>query len=162
MAGRQAGFDRIIGFDMGGTSTDVCRFDGDFDYQFEHRVGRARVLAPVLNIETVAAGGGSICGFNGEELFVGPESAGAHPGPPVTAPEATHGYGCQSAARSARPGQFGIPVNLEAAREALEAIRSALPEPTAEEELLAGFLEIANERMADAVEDFHTGRVRSG
>ena len=81
MAGRQAGFDRIIGFDMGGTSTDVCRFDGDFDYQFEHRVGRARVLAPVLNIETVAAGGGSICGFNGEELFVGPESAGAHPGP---------------------------------------------------------------------------------
>ena len=72
MAGRQAGFDRIIGFDMGGTSTDVCRFDGDFDYQFEHRVGRARVLAPVLNIETVAAGGGSICGFNGEELFVGP------------------------------------------------------------------------------------------
>ena len=153
MAGRQAGFDRIIGFDMGGTSTDVCRFDGDFDYQFEHRVGRARVLAPVLNIETVAAGGGSICGFNGEELFVGPESAGAHPGPacygaggPLTVTDVNLLLGRLD------PGQFGIPVNLEAAREALEAIRSALPEPTAEEELLAGFLEIANERMADAVQ----------
>ena len=152
MAGRQAGFDRIIGFDMGGTSTDVCRFDDDFDYQFEHRVGRARVLAPVLNIETVAAGGGSICGFNGEELFVGPESAGAHPGPacyaaggPLTVTDVNLLLGRLD------PGQFGIPVNLDAAREALNAIQSTLPEPTAKEELLAGFLDIANERMADAV-----------
>ncbi len=110
-------------------------------------------MAPVLNIETVAAGGGSICGFNGEELFVGPESAGAHPGPacygaggPLTVTDVNLLLGRLD------PCQFGIPVNLEAAREALEAIRSALPEPTAEEELLAGFLEIANERMADAVQ----------
>ena len=152
MSGRQAGFARIIGFDMGGTSTDVCRFDGEYDYQFEHRVGRARVLAPVLNIETVAAGGGSICGFNGEELFVGPESAGANPGPacygaggPLTVTDVNLLLGRLD------PEQFGIPVCLESARAALETIRSAIPDATEPEELLAGFLNIANERMADAV-----------
>ena len=71
--------------------------------------------------------------------------------PPVTAPEATDGYGCQSAARSARPRPIRHSRESRWRRKALEAIRSALPEPTAEEELLAGFLEIANERMADAV-----------
>ena len=144
-----------------------CRFDGDFDYQFEHRVGRARVLAPVCgNIETVAAGGGSICGFNGEEISRrGRRVRGAQPGPAcLRRRRPTHGYGCQSAARSARPRPIRHSRESRSRPgEALEAIRSALPEPTAEEELLAGFLEIANERMADAVrKDFHTGRVRSG
>jgi len=152
MAGRQAGFDRIIGFDMGGTSTDVCRFDGDFDYRFQHRVGRARVLAPVLAIETVAAGGGSVCGFNGDELFVGPESAGADPGPacygaggPLTITDVNLLSG------RLNPAQFGIPVNPAAAQAALEQVRRSIPDPPSAPELLSGFLEIANERMADAI-----------
>ena len=151
-AGLQAGYDRVIGFDMGGTSTDVCRFDGEYDYQFERKVGRARVLAPVLNIETVAAGGGSICGFNGEDLYVGPESAGANPGPacygaggPLTVTDVNLLLGRLD------PEKFGIPVKLEAARQALEAIRDILPNALEHDELLTGFLEIANERMADAI-----------
>ena len=152
MAGRQSGFDRIIGFDMGGTSTDVCRFDGDFDYKYEHRVGRARVIAPVLAIETVAAGGGSICGFNGDELFVGPESAGANPGPacygaggPLTITDVNLLLGRLD------PAQFGIPVNIADAQSALDQVRQSIPEPPPEQDLLSGFLDIANERMADAV-----------
>ncbi len=152
MAGRQAGFERIIGFDMGGTSTAVCRVDGDFDYKFEHHVGRARVLAPVLAIETVAAGGGSICGFNGDELFVGPESAGANPGPacygaggPLTITDVNLLLGRLD------PAQFGIPVNIDAAQAALNQVRQSIPNPPPEQELLSGFLDIANERMADAV-----------
>ena len=152
MAGRQTGFERIIGFDMGGTSTDVCRFDGDFDYKYEHRVGRARVIAPVLAIETVAAGGGSICGFNGDELFVGPESAGANPGPacygaggPLTITDVNLLLGRLD------PAQFGIPVNIDAAQSALDQVRQSIPEPPPEQDLLSGFLDIANERMADAV-----------
>ncbi|MDP7049158.1 MAG: hydantoinase B/oxoprolinase family protein [Verrucomicrobiota bacterium] len=152
MAGRQAGFERIIGFDMGGTSTDVCRFDGDFVYRFEHRVGRARVLAPVLAIETVAAGGGSICGYNGDELFVGPESAGANPGPacydsdgPLTITDVNLLLGRLD------PKQFSIPVNPAAALAALEQVRRSIPDPPPASELLSGFLDIANERMADAI-----------
>ena len=152
MAGRQAGFERIIGFDMGGTSTDVCRFDGDFDYKFEHRVGRARVLAPVLAIETVAAGGGSICGFNGDELFVGPQSAGANPGPacygaggPLTITDVNLLLGRLD------PEKFGIPVSTDAAQAALEQVSQSIPDPPPEQDLLTGFLDIANERMADAV-----------
>ncbi|MDX1617382.1 MAG: hydantoinase/oxoprolinase family protein, partial [Balneolaceae bacterium] len=74
--GKECGFERMISFDMGGTSTDVSRYDGGFDYLFEHTVGDARLAAPALSIETVAAGGGSICGFDGFKLTVGPESAG--------------------------------------------------------------------------------------
>ena len=66
---------------MGGTSTDVSRFDGDYEYVFEHRVAGASVAAPALAIETVAAGGGSVCHREGRQLKVGPESAGALPGP---------------------------------------------------------------------------------
>ncbi|MEM1182907.1 MAG: hydantoinase/oxoprolinase family protein, partial [Acidobacteriota bacterium] len=80
-AARRLGFERIVAFDMGGTSTDVSRFDGDYEYRFEHRVGDAEVAAPSLAIETVAAGGGSICRIEGQQLKVGPQSAGAHPGP---------------------------------------------------------------------------------
>ena len=145
MAGRQAGYDRIIGFDMGGTSTDVCRFDGDYDYRFEYHVGRARVLAPVLSIETVAAGGGSICGFNGDELFVGPESAGANPGPacygaggPLTITDVNLLFGRLD------PAQFGIPVSTDIARAALKQVRQSIPDPPPEQELLSGFLDIAN------------------
>ncbi len=78
---QQAGFTKSIGFDMGGTSTDVARFDGQYDYEFETKKAGVRIVAPMLAIETVAAGGGSICGFDGVKLVVGPQSAGSDPGP---------------------------------------------------------------------------------
>ena len=76
-----AGFERAIGFDMGGTSTDVARFDGRYELEYETEKAGVRVVAPMMAIETVAAGGGSICGFDGVKLVVGPDSAGADPGP---------------------------------------------------------------------------------
>ncbi len=76
-----AGFKKAIGFDMGGTSTDVSRFDGHYEYQFATEKAGVRIVAPMYAIETVAAGGGSICRFDGQKLLVGPESAGADPGP---------------------------------------------------------------------------------
>ena len=78
---QQAGFTKAIGFDMGGTSTDVARFDGQYEYEFETKKAGVRIVAPMLAIETVAAGGGSICGFDGVKLIVGPQSAGSDPGP---------------------------------------------------------------------------------
>ncbi len=158
-AGREAGVDRVIAFDMGGTSTDVSRWDGRFDYRFEHRVGPARLLAPALRIETVAAGGGSICGCNAQGLFfVGPKSAGASPGPacygaggPLTLTDVNLLLGRMD------PGHFGIPIRVSAARAALcgvlEQIKAASPNAPTPENLLAGYLEIADERMADAIRE---------
>ncbi|MBL26148.1 MAG: 5-oxoprolinase, partial [Rhodospirillaceae bacterium] len=76
-----AGFDRIIGFDMGGTSTDVSHYDGDFERAFETEVAGVRMRAPMMRIHTVAAGGGSIVHFDGARYRCGPDSAGANPGP---------------------------------------------------------------------------------
>ena len=78
---RQAGFDRIIGFDMGGTSTDVTHWAGEYERAFVTEVAGVRLRAPMMSIHTVAAGGGSICTFDGARFRVGPESAGAAPGP---------------------------------------------------------------------------------
>jgi len=153
LAGRSTGFGRVIAFDMGGTSTDVARWDGDFEYLFEHRVGDAHLVAPALAIESVAAGGGSICSFDGVQLKVGPESAGAWPGP------ACYGAGGPLTLTDVNlilgridPGRFEIPLNPEAAEAALDRLRKAMgnqgPEPEA---VLAGLLEIANERMAEAI-----------
>ena len=153
---RRAGIRRIIGFDMGGTSTDVARFEGDFDYRFEHTVGPARVFAPSLRLETVAAGGGSICRFDGSALVVGPGSAGADPGPacyggggPLTLTDVNLLLGRVS------PGLFGVPVFPQAAEARLTEVSGAIHEATGRapvrEELLNGFLSIADERMADAI-----------
>ena len=79
--GRAAGFDRLIGFDMGGTSTDVSHFDGEYERTFETEVAGVRMRAPMMLIHTVAAGGGSILHFDGARFRVGPDSAGANPGP---------------------------------------------------------------------------------
>jgi 5-oxoprolinase (ATP-hydrolysing) len=79
--GQAAGCARTIGFDMGGTSTDVSRYDSHFEHEFETEKAGVRIVAPMLAIETVAAGGGSICQFDGIKLTVGPDSAGADPGP---------------------------------------------------------------------------------
>jgi len=79
--GRSAGFSRVIGFDMGGTSTDVAHFDGEFERAFETEVAGVRMRAPMMLIHTVAAGGGSILHYDGARFRVGPDSAGANPGP---------------------------------------------------------------------------------
>jgi 5-oxoprolinase (ATP-hydrolysing) len=79
--GREAGFDRLIGFDMGGTSTDVSHFDGEYERAFETEVAGVRMRAPMMLIHTVAAGGGSILHYDGARFRVGPDSAGANPGP---------------------------------------------------------------------------------
>ncbi len=79
--GQLAGYDNLIGFDMGGTSTDVCHFAGDYERSFETEVAGVRMRAPMMNIHTVAAGGGSILFFRDGRFQVGPDSAGANPGP---------------------------------------------------------------------------------
>ena len=156
LAGRRSGFGRLIAFDMGGTSTDVARWAGDFEYLFEHRVGAAHLVAPALAIESVAAGGGSICSYDGVQLAVGPESAGAWPGPacygasgPLTVTDVNLILGRLD------PGRFEIPLDAVAAEGALKAVleRMAAGEsvPPVREAVLAGFLEIANERMAEAI-----------
>ncbi|MDE2978516.1 MAG: hydantoinase/oxoprolinase family protein [Acidobacteriota bacterium] len=149
-AGRASGHDRVIGFDMGGTSTDVSRYDGDFEYNFEFRVGDAVVVAPALAIETVASGGGSICRVDHGQLEVGPESAGARPGP------ACYGAGGPLTITDVNlllgridPSAFGLPIDVAAAEErAAEALAGL---GGVNERLLGGFLAIANERMADAI-----------
>ncbi len=155
-AGRRAGRGRLIAFDMGGTSTDVARIDGDFEYSYEHEVGDAHLVAPALAIESVAAGGGSVCWFDGHRLRVGPQSAGASPGPacygaggPLTLTDVNLLLGRLQADR------FGIPVSAARAVREFEALCAALREKTGTrpdpDSLLEGFLEIADERMADAI-----------
>jgi len=154
VSGRKAGTERVIAFDMGGTSTDVSRFDGDFEYVFNHRVGPVELAAPALAIETVAAGGGSICRVEQGRLAVGPQSAGADPGPasygaggPLTLTDVNLLLGRLVAAR------FPIPIDLEAAEERLRELRDDLgsKEAGSDEEILEGLLRIADERMAEAI-----------
>ncbi|HEV7672389.1 MAG TPA: hydantoinase/oxoprolinase family protein [Thermoanaerobaculia bacterium] len=156
-AGRRSGFSRVLSFDMGGTSTDVARYGGDFELRFEHRVGDAHLVAPALAVETVAAGGGSICSLVDRQLAVGPGSAGASPGP------AAYGAGGPLTITDVNlllgrldPERFGIPIDPAAAERRIAEIARRLesePEP-----LLEGFLEIANERMADAIRRISIGR----
>src|SRR6185369_14186959 len=81
LSGPAAGIDKIIGVDMGGTSTDVTHYAGEYERAFITEVAGVRLAAPMMRIHTVAAGGGSICRFDGARFRVGPESAGANPGP---------------------------------------------------------------------------------
>jgi len=155
-AGKKAAFEQVISFDMGGTSTDVARYNADFDYVFEHNIADVHLVASALNIETVAAGGGSICYFDGYKLCVGPESAGAFPGPacygaggPLTITDVNLLLGRLD------PQNFHIPVDLDAAQNELEDLRAQIQaeqsESVATQEILSGFLRVANERMADAI-----------
>ena len=151
------GVKRLIGLDMGGTSTDVCRIDGRL--QLEHETVKAgiRMMVPTLAIHTVAAGGGSICGFDGEQLRVGPQSAGSLPGP------ACYGRGGPLTLTDLNllegridPLGFPFELDIQASRdrltELLELIRSnaifAAMDPM---QLVAGLRRIANEQMAAAV-----------
>jgi 5-oxoprolinase (ATP-hydrolysing) len=160
----QAGFDRVIGFDMGGTSTDVCHYAGEYERAFETVVAGVRMRAPMMNIHTVAAGGGSICSFDGARLRVGPASAGAVPGPaayrrggPLTVTD------CNVMLGKLRPEFFPAvfgpnadqPLDAQAvaagfAKLAAE-ILAATGEAMSPEAIAEGFLTIAVENMAKAV-----------
>jgi len=150
---RLCGEKQVLTLDMGGTSTDVSRYSGHPDYRYECQVGSARIASPSVAIETVAAGGGSICQFDGFKFTVGPESAGASPGPacygaggPLTVTDVNLLLGRLDEKR------FGIPVNPGAAgrkfEEQLSQSNSSLQTPS---DILEGYLQIANERMAEAI-----------
>ena len=148
---------KIIGFDMGGTSTDVSRYDGRLEYEYETTKAGVRIVTPMLAIETVAAGGGSICGFDGVKLFAGPQSAGADPGP------ACYGRGGPLTVTDCNVFLGRIPAECfpfaldQAAIErrlqtlCTEIAASPFGKTYAPEELAAGFLEIADAAMARAI-----------
>lgn len=151
-----SGFQKIITLDIGGTSTDVARYDANFDYQFETTINDIQLLSPSLAIETVAAGGGSLCTFDGFKLTVGPESAGANPGP------ACYGVGEKLAMTDVNlllgrlsPENFNIPIEVCFAQQALEKVQKQLYEFTGnlvnQNEILEGFVQIVNEKMAEAI-----------
>lgn len=154
--GEQLGFSKLLTLDMGGTSTDTARYDGSYDYDFVTHVGGIEMLSPTLSIETVAAGGGSICSFDGNKLTVGPESAGADPGPacygaggPLTITDVNLLLG------KLDPEAMGIPIDIEQAGRSLKELQKELEQSTGTTyepvELLRGFEKIADEKMADAI-----------
>ena len=156
LVGRQCNRQNLITFDMGGTSTDVSRYSGGYDYRYEIAFGKAKLFSPAIAIETVAAGGGSICSFDGFKMVVGPESAGAYPGP------ACYGAGGPLTITDINllSGRldtefFGIPVSRVAALERLEELLLEMENQTGhkpqKEAVLTGFLSIANELMAGAI-----------
>jgi 5-oxoprolinase (ATP-hydrolysing) len=168
---RLAGFGRIIGFDMGGTSTDVSHFDGEYERAFETVVAGVRMRAPMMRINTVAAGGGSICAFDGARFRVGPESAGANPGPacyrrggPLTVTDCNVMVG--KLVPAFFPRVFGPGRDLALDREAVTArfaematrIRSATGRTLAPEAIAEGFLKIAVENMANAIKQISVQR----
>ena len=153
------GCDKILTFDMGGTSTDVSRFAGKFDYQFISEINQISIFSPTLAIETVAAGGGSICCFDGYKLQVGPESAGAFPGPacygkrgPLTITDVNLLLG------RIDPDNFSIPLDKAAADLAFQKVQDSLENVESEEEVLMGFLHIANEKTAEAIRKISISR----
>jgi 5-oxoprolinase (ATP-hydrolysing) len=161
------GHTRLIGFDMGGTSTDVAHYAGEVELTGDSVVAGVRVAAPMMQIHTVAAGGGSICRFDGSRFRVGPESAGADPGPacyrkggPLTVTDCNLFLGRIDPAFF--PAVFGPdgdqPLDPEAARARLEEVAAALPEPTALEAIAEGFLAIAVHNMAGAIRKISVAR----
>ncbi len=161
------GHTRLIGFDMGGTSTDVAHFAGEVELTGDSVVAGVRVAAPMMQIHTVAAGGGSICRFDGARFRVGPESAGADPGPscyrkggPLTVTDCNLFLGRIDPAFF--PAVFGpegdAPLDPEAARACLEEVAAALPEPKSLEDIAEGFLAIAVHNMAAAIRKISVAR----
>ncbi len=149
---RQARVPRFLSLDMGGTSADVARWNGEIVYQYETLVGDARLFSPAVAVHTVAAGGGSICAFEGSRLVVGPGSAGGHPGPacygaggPLTLTDVNLLLG------RLHPEGFPIPINPAFAEEKLAQI--VLASGLTREELLHGWLRIANEIMVQAIRE---------
>ncbi len=166
------GIDRLIGFDMGGTSTDVCHYAGTYERSFETEVAGVRMRAPMMSIHTVAAGGGSILSFAQGRLQVGPDSAGANPGPasyrrggPLTVTDCNVLLGKLQPDRF--PNVFGPggdqPLDVDAAREGFAAMARKIADETGDapipaEELATGFLRIAVENMANAIKKISVQR----
>ena len=167
----EAGYDRIIGFDMGGTSTDVSHFAGTYERSTEKLVAGVRVRAPMLEIHTVAAGGGSICHFDGARFRVGPDSAGAVPGPacyrrggPLTITD------CNVMLGKIRPDHFPAvfgpegdqPIDAEIVRTKFEAmsveIEAATGRHLGPSEIAEGFIRIAVDNMANAIKQISIAR----
>jgi 5-oxoprolinase (ATP-hydrolysing) len=168
---QEAGFGKVIGFDMGGTSTDVSHFAGEFERQYETEVAGVRMRAPMLAIHTVAAGGGSLLQFDGARYRVGPGSAGADPGPaayrrggPLTVTDANVMLG--RVQPDWFPRVFGPggdqPLDARVVRDAFGKLASRIGEATgagpAPEEVAAGFVGIAVENMANAIKKISVQR----
>src|SRR5262245_8512829 len=164
--GREAGFSHLIGFDMGGTSTDVSHFDGEYERAFETEVAGVRMRAPMMLIHTVAAGGGSILHFDGARFRVGPDSAGANPGPkcyrrngPLAVTDANVMVG--KLIPDFFPKIFGpsqnLPLDAHAVRMAFtdlaQQVGGRKPEDVAD-----GFIKIAVENMANAIKKISVQR----
>jgi 5-oxoprolinase (ATP-hydrolysing) len=161
------GYERLIGFDMGGTSTDVAHYAGTFELTGDSVVAGVRVTAPMMQIHTVAAGGGSICRFDGSRFRVGPESAGADPGPacyrkggPLTVTDCNLFLGRIDPAFFPRVfGPGGTePLDRAAAEARLAALAALLPEPRSLEAIAEGFLAIAVDNMANAIRKISVAR----
>ncbi len=170
-ASRLAGFERVIGFDMGGTSTDVSHFSGEFERVFETQVAGVRMRAPMMSIHTVAAGGGSILHFDGTRYRVGPDSAGANPGPasyrrggPLAVTD------CNVMLGKIQPQHFprlfgkdgDEPLDLDAVRAGFAAMADKIGEATgstpAPEAVAEGFIQIAVGNMANAIKQISVQR----
>ncbi len=166
-----AGFRRIIGFDMGGTSTDVSHYNGTYERTFETLVAGVRMRAPMMQIHTVAAGGGSILFFDGARYRVGPESAGANPGPacyrrggPLTVTDCNVMLGKIQA--DFFPRVFGpgadAPLDVEMVRRGFDDLAARIRRETGDArspvEVADGFLRIAVENMANAIKEISIQR----
>ncbi|SLN66193.1 Acetophenone carboxylase gamma subunit [Roseovarius albus] len=170
--GEVAGHDRLIGFDMGGTSTDVSHYAGEYERSFETEVAGVRMRAPMMDIHTVAAGGGSICTFRDGRFQVGPESAGADPGPacyrrggPLTVTDCNVMLGKLNPAHF--PHVFGLegnePLDADVVREKFAALAAQVAKETGEatrspEDMAEGFLRIAVDNMANAIKKISVQR----
>ncbi|ESZ23247.1 hydantoinase B/oxoprolinase family protein [Mesorhizobium sp. L2C067A000] len=165
--GRSAGFHKVIGFDMGGTSTDVAHFEGEYERAFETEVAGVRMRAPMMLIHTVAAGGGSILHYDGARFRVGPDSAGANPGP------AAYRRGGPLAVTDANvmvgklipeffPAIFGEnqdqPLDFETVREKFAALAAEVGDGRSAEEVADGFVQIAVANMAEAIKKISVQR----
>lgn len=163
----EQGFKRLIGFDMGGTSTDVCHYAGEFERSFETEVAGVRMRAPMMSIHTVAAGGGSILSYRDGRMQVGPESAGANPGPaayrrggPLTVTD------CNVLLGKLQPSQFppvfgpnaNQPLDAEVVRTKFAALAEQIGGGKSVEEIAEGFLRIAVENMANAIKKISVQR----
>ena len=165
--GRAAGLQRLIGFDMGGTSTDVSHFDGEYERAFETEVAGVRMRAPMMLIHTVAAGGGSVLHYDGARFRVGPDSAGANPGPksyrrdgPLAVTDANVMVG--KLIPDFFPKIFGPkqdePIDAGAVRAAFAALAREIGDGRSAEEVADGFITIAVENMANAIKKISVQR----
>jgi 5-oxoprolinase (ATP-hydrolysing) len=165
--GIEAGFPRVIGFDMGGTSTDVAHFDGEYERAFETEVAGVRMRAPMMLIHTVAAGGGSILHYDGARLRVGPDSAGANPGPacyrrggPLCVTDANVMAG--KLVPDLFPAIFGPnqdePLDVEAVQAGFAELSRRIGDGRPPEAVADGFIRIAVANMAEAVKKISIAR----